>query len=287
MVLVWLLVSSHSYAALPKIVSTIEPIHLLSLALTKGVVTPSLLLQNHSAHHFLPKPSEIRHLKQADLIIAIDAKFERSLYKIFNDKPKASLLYLSKSPALSLIKNNWHYWLNLDNAIIISAQIAKTLQQKDPDNRHIYQNNLTDLASTLKAYQYDYHSKIKTLQIGQLIFLSNAYDYYTKQYLDQAITLNYQHDESLSAKKIYQLKQQLKHLPSAKPLCIVADDKAEIKTIKAILIDQYPHIKGIILSPLRIQVNPLNVKQTLLSYTQLFDNFYTQLSQCTDTPVQM
>ena len=53
-----------------KIVATIPVLHSITASLTKGVTSPILLLPgNISPHHISLKPSDVRKISEADLIL--------------------------------------------------------------------------------------------------------------------------------------------------------------------------------------------------------------------------
>ena len=58
--------------SIPSVVVSIKPIHSIVSALMSGIAEPQLLLKsNNSAHTFHLKPSQIRMLANADLVIII------------------------------------------------------------------------------------------------------------------------------------------------------------------------------------------------------------------------
>src|SRR5688572_21664049 len=66
-----------SWAQAPKIVVTLKPIHSLVASLTQGVSQVDLLLPDGaSPHTFGLKPSHLRHLQHADLIIWVGPELE-------------------------------------------------------------------------------------------------------------------------------------------------------------------------------------------------------------------
>ena len=63
----------------PVVVTSIKPIHSIVSSLMSGIAEPELLLKsNNSAHTFHLKPSQIRLISDADLVITVDENFEKS-----------------------------------------------------------------------------------------------------------------------------------------------------------------------------------------------------------------
>ena len=66
----------------PQVVVSIKPIHSIVESLMDGINSPELLLEsNHSAHTFHLKPSQIKMIETADLVISIGDEFEIGLRK--------------------------------------------------------------------------------------------------------------------------------------------------------------------------------------------------------------
>ena len=69
----------------PVVVTSIKPIHSIVSSLMSGIAEPELLLKsNNSAHTFHLKPSQIRLISDADLVITVDENFEIGLKKALN-----------------------------------------------------------------------------------------------------------------------------------------------------------------------------------------------------------
>jgi zinc transport system substrate-binding protein len=69
--------------ATPDVVVTLKPLHALVAAVMEGVGTPHLLIDSAaSPHTYAMKPSEVRRLNHADMIVRVSKRLE-----IFLDKP--------------------------------------------------------------------------------------------------------------------------------------------------------------------------------------------------------
>ena len=68
--LLLLCLQSAALAAAPRVVTSITPVYEITTATMAGAGEPGLIIDNDaSTHHFAFKPSDMRLLQQADLVI--------------------------------------------------------------------------------------------------------------------------------------------------------------------------------------------------------------------------
>ena len=64
----------------PKVVTSIKPLQLIVSAITDGITTPELLIPaNQSYHHYTLRPSAVRTINQADLVVWVGPALETYL----------------------------------------------------------------------------------------------------------------------------------------------------------------------------------------------------------------
>lgn len=140
-------------AAEPRVVTSIVPLQEITASIMSGVAAPQVIIEARaSAHHFAFKPSHLRSLQQADLVIWIDNHFERG----FHDLPdilRASTRQLELMPALSIAKGDGHLWFSAGRTIEITRAIADSLAQTDPQSQDIYQRNAAKLITALETWR--------------------------------------------------------------------------------------------------------------------------------------
>ena len=87
----------------PVVVTSIKPIHSIVSSLMSGIAEPELLLKsNNSAHTFHLKPSQIRLISDADLVITVDENFEIGLKKALKNINSDSLVFVSDTDNLKI-----------------------------------------------------------------------------------------------------------------------------------------------------------------------------------------
>ncbi len=140
-------------SAAPRVVTSITPLHEIVSALMAGIAEPQLIIENqNSPHHFAFKPSHMRRLQQAELVIWIDRHFEAGFNRIEEILPPTAR-GLALLPALGTGNNDGHFWYSpklLQKSIAILAQ---SLAELDPENRPGYQQNAQALTQAVAAWR--------------------------------------------------------------------------------------------------------------------------------------
>jgi len=146
-------------SAAPRVVTSIAPLQEITGALMAGIAEPQLIIENQaSAHHFAFKPSHLRRLQQADLVIWIDRHFESGFGRIAQTLP-AGTRTLELMPALGIENQDGHFWYSpalLQQSIAI---LATTLAELDPGNLARYQENARRLSLAVEAWRERMHER--------------------------------------------------------------------------------------------------------------------------------
>ena len=161
--------SSHAQST-PQVVVSIKPIHSIVAFLMEGVAFPELLLQsNNSAHTFHLKPSQIRMIETADLVISIGDEFEIGLRRALKNLDESNRFEIISLGSLNVHKYradkiyekaqqedsqedltaDMHLWLDLNNVKKIAQHINGLLIDINPANQDKYNMNLASLNSCL------------------------------------------------------------------------------------------------------------------------------------------
>lgn len=214
---------SISVYAIPNVVVTIPPVHSLVAAVMKGVAEPVLLFDGgQSPHSNSLKPSLIRQVARAELLIWISPDFEISLRKPVAQQRSMRVLTLIDEPEMHVLparqSKAWHtdhashdhsnhsehestgaqlpdmhLWLSAENAREIVAVVAQVLTEMDPQNAQRYQLNalkvIDDISETKNVIS---HALQAIGEVPYLVF-HDAYQYFEKEYgLNPvgAVTLN-------------------------------------------------------------------------------------------------
>ena len=196
----------------PSVVVSIKPIHSIVTALMSGITEPQLLLKSsNSAHTFHLKPSQVRMLANADLVIIISEDFESGLRKAIKSIENDSLfqitslnnlnIHRSRSEILNSKENeetdehketnehdeniyDLHLWLDINNTKLIAEHINKLLIKIDPINEDKYNNNFLELTLDLEELKIDLRKQMAPFLTSQFAVFSD-----TTQYFDKSMNL--------------------------------------------------------------------------------------------------
>lgn len=197
----------------PVVLVSITPFYGLVAAVMKGVASPKLLMPaGSSPHHYALRPSELKLLKSADVIIWGGPELESFLVKPLepgNLKSSTKVMALVKTPDLLLlpVRRNarfeahehthdhthahtnaseeiadMHFWLDPDNAAIMVDAIAKLLSERDPAHKDAYLNNAIAFKKQLKIVDKKISEQLSSdKKIPYLVF-HDAYQYFDHHY---------------------------------------------------------------------------------------------------------
>ena len=140
-------------AAAPRVVTSIPPLQEVAATLMHGVATPRAIVgDRESVHHFAFRPSHMRLLQQADLVIWIDRHFEAGFSRIAQVLPAATRR-LELMPALGIDDHDGHIWYSPTLLGRSAALIEDALVELDPANGAIYRANAAALREALRAWE--------------------------------------------------------------------------------------------------------------------------------------
>ncbi len=129
-----------------------------------GVASPQLIISGEaSAHHFAFRPSHMRRLQEADLVIWIDRHFEAGFNRVPEILPDATS-QLEILPALGVDGTDGHIWYSprlLRQTIDI---IATRLARLDPEHRAEYRDNAARLSAEVADWRAATHAWLQDHQ---------------------------------------------------------------------------------------------------------------------------
>ena len=232
LVLIFVFKSIHAQSS-PMVVASIKPIHSIVQSLMEGIASPELLLKsNNSAHTFHLKPSQIKIIENADLVVSIGDEFEIGLQKAFKNLDESKRLEISRMSALKThkyradklygkdqdtnqdnLRNDMHLWLDIDNMKKISQHINFLLTDIDPDNENKYNENLSSLTSKLDALQIEIENQILPFSSEIYATYSDTIQYFEKKYnLGRPIIVTPYHGARLSINRTLASKNTINDL---------------------------------------------------------------------------
>ncbi len=150
-----LCLQSAALCAAPRVVTSIAPLHELTAAIMKDIGEPALIVKDQaSAHHFAFKPSHMRSLQQADLVIWIGRQFEAGFKRVPEVLPR-SAQQLELLTELGIENGDGHFWYSPKLLLRSIEIILTTLTNLDPENRTQYRVNADSLIEAIEIWRED------------------------------------------------------------------------------------------------------------------------------------
>jgi len=151
------------------VVTSIQPLYLITKSIMQGVAEPELLIKSTaSVHDFAFKPSQMRQLQKADLVIWIDRNFESGFQKlpeiISRDTATIELL---RVPGLK--QQEGHIWYSPTLILLTVEQIQSTLGRIDPQNATVYRRNSTQLSDLVDSWGKKTYKQLMSNKPGYLL----------------------------------------------------------------------------------------------------------------------
>ena len=225
-------ISINTVSAQPatNVVVSIRPIHSIVSALMEGVSEPRLLLDsNESAHTFHLKPSQLKLLSNADLLITIGDSFESGLSKVIRNIDQNYRLNLSEIKELQIYDfrdhneiehdehdehdKDLHLWLDTGNVQIITEKIKQRLIEINPSNKEKYNTNYLEIESKLNQLNEVLKLQLEPLKSTPFAVFADRLQYLEKKFeMQRPVIITPYHGARLSINRALKAKNNMKNL---------------------------------------------------------------------------
>ncbi|GAD78238.1 zinc ABC transporter substrate-binding protein ZnuA [Vibrio ezurae] len=177
-----------------EVVSSIKPIHLITQEITTDVASSSALLGTAmSPHDYSLRPSDVKKLRDADLVIWFGPDLENFMAGVVKDQ--TNTLTISQIPHIDLREftdahdhgshaghhhgsTDPHIWLGPKQVAIVAKSIAERLIAIDPENESSYKVNLDHFLNNLQLTTSEISVKLKEVQDKGYYVFHDAYGYF-------------------------------------------------------------------------------------------------------------
>lgn len=175
------------------VLTTIKPIQMITLELTDGVTKPEVLLSSTaSPHDYALKPSDVRKINQADLLVWFGEGLEAFLKQIIQSKDSSEVVTLSELPDVHFHlfgeeheddghhhgTVNPHFWLGPDVTQQVARALVTRLKAIDPAHADRYDQNLEKFLRQLKETDTQLQSVLTPLKGKPYFVFHDAYEYF-------------------------------------------------------------------------------------------------------------
>lgn len=233
-VLALTILAAPARAEVPKVMTSIQPLHSLVASVMQGVGEPGLMVTGaQSEHTYALKPSDARALQSARMVVLVDEGYETFLAKPLKGS-KADIIAMADLPGAATLPPRkggvWepehgeqghdhhhhammdgHVWLDPANARLLVTAVADRLAEMDPAHGDTYHANATATVAQLEALDTQLRAKLAPVAGKPFVVFHDAYQYVERRYgLTSAGSITVDPDRPPSAKRLAALRDRLK-----------------------------------------------------------------------------
>ena len=281
-------ISSVSAQPAPNVVVSIRPIHSIVSALMEGVSEPRLLLDsNESAHTFHLKPSQLKLLSNADLLITIGDSFESGLSKVIRNIDQNYRLNLSEIKELQIYDfrdhneiehdehdehdKDLHLWLDVGNVQIIAEKIKQKLIEINPSNKEQYNTNYLELKSKLNQLEEKIQFQLEPIKSTPFAIYADILQYFEKNFdLNKPVIIAPYHGARLSINRVIKAKNKMKN---QKTRCLIYGSENTSKQINVLT-------EGLDIKAHSVDILGVKLEPGSEQYFDLMKEISNQLASC-------
>jgi len=194
-----------------KVLASIKPLQLIAAAVQDGVGTPEVLLPpGASPHNYALRPSDVRRVRDVDLLYWIGPDMETFLPHVLQARklpavavqtlPGMHLRHFAADNASHEDEHDHehesdehdhdhrpgsldsHLWLSTVNARVIAQKMATDLSAADPANAARYQSNADAFAKRLDALDARIKERVNAVADKPYFVFHEAFDYFEEAY---------------------------------------------------------------------------------------------------------
>lgn len=175
-----------------KVVTTFAPLYsfAVNVAGTKADVE-NLVPIGTSIHSYQARPSDIKKIAQADVLVINGTGIETFLSGIVDSASNPRLKIVDTSKSIKILgsqnadektSGDPHIWLSPKNAIRQVETIRDALAKADPANAAVYRKDAETYVNKLKTLDSDITKELAQTKKQRYIVFHNAYRYFESEY---------------------------------------------------------------------------------------------------------
>ncbi|MGR6840224.1 zinc ABC transporter substrate-binding protein ZnuA [Aliivibrio wodanis] len=224
------------------VLSSVKPINLIVQELTKGVSESSYLVSSSaSPHDYALRPSDVKKIKQADIVVWYGDDLEPFLSKIIADKK--NVITISEFSSVEFYhfdehgedehahegdhhhSTDPHFWLGPKEALGVAKEITVQLTKNDPLNKDKYESNLNNFENKLAQAVETISKQLKPVQHKGYFVFHDAYGYFERYFeMNNLGHFTVSPDRKPGAKSLIKIKTSLLE---RKAVCVFSEPQFE------------------------------------------------------------
>jgi len=180
-----------------KISATIFPLYDIAQNIGGEKINVKLIAPpGASPHTFEVTAEQVKKMQNTKIIFAIGHGLDEWTAQITSSIPGAQTFTVSKNIDLHESNHesheeehghhhgdvNPHYWLNINNAKIISKNILDELTRLDPQNTEYFQNNYNEYLQALEQADQEINNILGSISSKKMITMHDAWPYFAEEY---------------------------------------------------------------------------------------------------------
>ncbi len=190
----------------------------------------SMVSPGAEAEEYAPKPQDLDRLKTANLVVRVGLDYDLWLDRMLRQTGRPELVkggaaYVDTSNAIVLLEvksggigggghahgaGNPHYWLDPNNAAVITGNIVEALARIDEPNAKYYEKQRIDFLASLGRKTQEWQEKLEPLRGKPLITYHNNWPYFARRFrLNFAGTIESRPGVSPSAAELSRLLSKM------------------------------------------------------------------------------
>jgi len=210
----------------PVVLATTRPLHSIAAYVTDGVSEARLLIDGSlSPHVFQLKPSHVRAVRDADIILWAGEGVERFIPSMLkNFAADTSAIELAALPEVVTYHSrgsgddhthnhesiDFHLWAHPANAELLAFALADQLAMLDAANQQTYRANAAAFAAELNDAVKDVEKILAVAQGKNYLIYHDSLQYFEKAFgLGEAIIVTAQPQVQAGAKRIRKLQAEV------------------------------------------------------------------------------
>ena len=288
-----------SASAAPVVAATIKPLQFIAAAITDGVTEPRVLVpESQSYHHFIVRPSTVRLLREADLVLWVGPELETYLADSINDFANATVQALAVSglavhylpdiettgetnvPESGQHAGHQHHgvsgidphiWLNTQNAEQVATVLAEQLSAIDPANEARYLQNLATFRAELQLIRESVVQRLQPYLDRPYAVYHDAFQYFEQEFgLSHQLVIANSDEIQPGVRKLMSLRDAF---ASQELSCLMEDVTSQESTINTAL-------GRVQLNRIKADTTGQNLTSSPRAYIQLINDLGLAFAQC-------
>jgi zinc transport system substrate-binding protein len=255
------------YASSPQaeeshVAASIKPLHSLVANVMGDTGIPTLLVtDNQSPHGFHLKPSQVKSIRQADILFYIDESFETYLGKALDNAPDTlHKVVMADQPGITLLnlrgsgiwqphahafsahgadhetspaRQDNHIWLDMGNAKTMVKIIAAELGKRYPLHRAQYEANAAAALIRLDALDEELRNQLLPVRGKPFIVFHDAFQYFERNYgLTAAGSITLEPEQAPGVRHISEVREKIRSLGV---VCVFSEPQFDSRLLQTVM----------------------------------------------------